>query len=702
MTILRAVFRVRLSILLVVLGGLSAFPAMASASECTLPAAVNDEPDGSEVEMRGNFGPELKGKFIQVPFEIPPGTTGLRIRYCYDEADGNPLGITNTTLDLGVYEPNAADPENWTMAQRRGWSGSAVKVVGIGVNGFTDAATYGTGDVRKAYVPGRTTRAYEPGPIPAGTWAVELGAGYIDPALGTGADWKIGVTTSTKTGWSDEPFQPEPYEPNVGSPAAGWYQGDLHVHGEQEPGNALTSDSLDLAFENPPTGVGLDFVTLVDHNNDVARSQLGQYQDEHPGQVVIPGTEMTTYDGHFNSQNSSEFVDFRLGEIKRFDDGDIIGVQQISELTDVRGPEDPSSRFAQIRAAGGWSQINHPTTFKDAPAQCRGCAWSYSDDRTDFSKVDAIEVVTGPPGIPANSPTGPSVMNPFAISAITYYEHALDSGAHIAAVASSDDHQARSIATGLTETVLGKGATVVYADQLSQSGITSAVKAGHTYVKAFGPDTPDVEMKAGEPGKADLIAISGDSVTAPSMNIQLDVKNGGPSASVPGPYTIEILKNGVSIDSATVVGDASVHNLNVTDSGRYSFKLTRKVGASTLVMAYSTPIWFTYRKPSNKFSFKGVKLNKKKGTARIKVRFPSLGRATLTGPGVKQFGVKVRKKGSILGLNVKPKAKLKKKLRKKGSAKVKVKVRFQPTGGKARTKSKTVKLIKKKSKKRKS
>jgi hypothetical protein len=709
MGILPASLRVRSSLFAAVLVGLFAVPAAASA-DCTLPTVSDDELSGGTTQtFEGNFGPELKGKFIQIPFDVGTGVKGMRISYCYDaSSDATAVGgIKNTTLDLGVYEPNGADPENFTINQLRGWSGSAIKTIGIGENGPTDTATYNTS--RKAYVPGNTTRAYRPGTMPEGKWAVELGAGYIDPALTAGTTWKVEVRTSTDPAWADENFTPDPYTPYVANASPGWYSGDLHVHGENEPGNAPMTDSFNLGFNQ----VGLDFMTLVDHNNDTARkTELGTYEPLYPGKLIIPGTEMTTYDGHFNSQNSDVFTDFRLSQIFLWDDDGNFTLDD-GELTSVRNAEDPASRFAQIDDAGGWVQINHPTTFKDAPAVCRGCAWTYSDDRTDFSKVDAIEIATGPTGIASGNP---SAMNPFVESAIQYYEHALATGAHVAAVTSSDDHQARAV-PGVTDSTLGQGTTMVQADQLSQSGITAGVKAGHTYAKPFGPATPDVAMKAGEPGKAGYNAIPGDSVTGPSMNIQLNVKNGGPLANPAGPYTLEVLQDGISIDSATVVGDDFNHNLNVDETGRYSFKLTRQVTvgneSNTLIMAYSTPVWFTQKsvptcatnpslcpKPSNRFTFKRVTLNKKKGTGRIKVKFPSLGKATLTGPGLTKVKATVKKKGQVIGLNLKPKASLKKRLKRKGSIKVKVKVYFRPTGGKALTKSKPVKLVlKKKAKK---
>ena len=385
MGILPASFRVRMSIFAAVLAGLLCVPAVASA--CDLPPGPDDELSVETLEtFSGSLDGSFRGKFIQIPFNVLEGIKGLRIRYCYDnDGPDNQTGtsggvnhnLDNTTLDLGVYQSNNEDPENWTMAQRRGWSGSAIKIVGIGENGHTDKDTY-LAD-RDAYVPGHTTRAYKPGPTPAGMWAVELGAGYIDDEPGYQTEYQVEVATMSDPGWTNEHFEPNPYEPYVANPAAGWYTGDLHAHGENEPGNAPMEDTFDLGFGAAGSGgIGLDFMTLVDHNNDTARqTELGKYAAEYPGKLIVPGTEMTTYDGHFNSQNSSEFTDFRLGEILRFDDSNADNYLQNGELTHVRDPEDPSSRFSQIQAAGGWTQINHPTTFKTDPAGCRGCAWTY-------------------------------------------------------------------------------------------------------------------------------------------------------------------------------------------------------------------------------------------------------------------------------------------------------------------------------------
>ena len=62
-------------------------------------------------------------------------------------------------------------------------------------------------------------------------------------------------------------------------------------------------------------------MTLVDHNNNVAHTgEIGRHQPDYPGKLIIPGTEVTTYKGHYNNQGSSYFADFRGGPVYLFDD----------------------------------------------------------------------------------------------------------------------------------------------------------------------------------------------------------------------------------------------------------------------------------------------------------------------------------------------------------------------------------------------
>ncbi len=101
---------------------------------------------------------------------------------------------------------------------------------------------------------------------------------------------------------------------------------------------------------------------------------------------------------------------------------------------------------------------------------------------------------------------------------------------------------------------------------------------------------------------------------------------------------------------------------------------------------------FARELPSNEFSFGKVKRNKRKGTAKLTVELPGRGELTLDGKRLKDAEKQPTAAGDVR-LLVKPKGKLARKLRKRGAAKAKAKVTYEPTGGVENTKSKKVKLI---------
>jgi hypothetical protein len=108
--------------------------------------------------------------------------------------------------------------------------------------------------------------------------------------------------------------------------------------------------------------------------------------------------------------------------------------------------------------------------------------------------------------------------------------------------------------------------------------------------------------------------------------------------------------------------------------------------------------------PSNDFTFGKVKLNKKKGTAKLPVTVPGPGTLDLAGGGLKPQRPTAARAGKAekpvaaagtVKLTIKPKGNKKKKLKKAGKAKVKAKVTFTPTGGSANTQTKKIKLKRK-------
>lgn len=105
--------------------------------------------------------------------------------------------------------------------------------------------------------------------------------------------------------------------------------------------------------------------------------------------------------------------------------------------------------------------------------------------------------------------------------------------------------------------------------------------------------------------------------------------------------------------------------------------------------------------PSNRFGFGWTKLNKKKGVASLQVNVPGAGKVLVVGSKtVAKFSKDAKKAGTVT-VTLKAKGKAAKQLKKKGSVKIKASVRFTPTGGSANTKPKSVKLVKKKPKKKK-
>ena len=654
---MRRVRRIGLGVSIAAVAACAA-PGLASAA-CTLdPTDPVDATMTPQSPISGTVTAAQQGSYLQIPFHVPAGTTAIRIRYCYDNT---PNG---TTLDMGVYEPLHPDDAISGPVERRGWSGSAVKDLAISENGFSPPATYETD--RKAYVHGYTTRAYQPGPLPEGDWTAELGiAAVAAPTAG----YTVEVSTSTSPQWANQPYARATDSGAVANPTAGWYAGDVHAHGEQEPGNALVSTSLDYAFKSlAQGGAGLDWIGLVDHNNDVSRGEIGKYEPSYPGKLVIPGTEVTTYHGHYNSIGSSAFPDFRGGPAI-----DQAGTQLAPTVL-------PASQLPALEAGGGWTQVNHPTIFPGAPTLCRGCPWDWTDAETDYSHVDAIELQTGPADIGTSQ-------NPFTKTAIAFYEARLAQGFHIAAVGSSDSHQADK--TDITTAPIGRATTVVHATELSQPAVVQGIRDDHTYVKFYGNDGPDIRVAAHSPGAPD--ATIGDTIAGPELGLEVEVLRAGAGATRAGSYDLELVRDGTVVDKVAIASDDFTHTFTAPDPARYSVQVVREAADVDRYEVYSSPVWFG---SAENLTLGKLKLNKRKGTATLTATVAHPGQLKLKGKSLKSSKKTAAAAGKVK-LSVKPKGKLARKLRDKGKAKVKAKVTFTPTGGEADHAAKKLKLKRK-------
>lgn len=549
---------------------------------CAAQAANEIAPDGTctgdpitpTQVISGTFPASLQGSYVMVPVTVPANTTALRVKYCYSEPDGPTTANAKNTLDLGLWSPRGF----------RGWGGSSHPDVTVSPRGFSSEAQYLAHPT--ADVPGMTTRGFLPGPVTAGTWKVELGVGgVLTPEQGNPSgtvDWRLEIATSSDPAYATPAYRPARYDTAPARRGRGWYVGDLHVHSEHSNlGAATMRQTFDYAFGRRPRGAGLDFITLTDYVTSSAWGEIGRYQRDYPGKLIIRSAEVITYRGHTNNQASHHYVDHRLGPVYDLGAG--------GALTLERAARPPSTLFDAVHKAGGWTQINHPRIFPPAENPvfallCRGCAWLYSDRETNFRKVDAIEVSTGP--ATQGPPDDPQTFS-FTAGGIAYYQHALATGAHIAAVSVSDSHYAGK-PQNPTQTPVGYGATAVFAKQLSEKGITAAVKAGHTYAKVLGAQGPDLRFTA---RRGRHRAIFGDHI-AGGRRVRLAAQVIGATATATpgkGAYVLVLQRNGRDVRRLRLRHARQSFALRPSGPGRWGLVLMH--GKATA--AVGTPIWVT-------------------------------------------------------------------------------------------------------------
>jgi len=526
--------------------------------------------------ISGEFSSERQESFVFLPFQVPSDVTAVRVKYCFDQPDLPVSQFDRNTLDLGLYEPRRDSSKPWGTREFRGWGGSSHPDVTVSPEGFSSEAAYEADPDNQ--VPGKTTRAFRPGPIPAGKWAVELGlAAITSPAQGNvdgKVAYRVEIELSDDPEYADKPYKPAEYDTTPPRSERGWYAGDFHVHGEHSAlGDAPMREVFDYAFGSlAEDRAGLDFITLSDYVSGASWNEIGRFQEDYPTKLIIRSTEVITYDGHYNSHANTRAVDYREGPLlQRRSDG---------SLEPLRSTRPPSKSFDRIHEAGGFTQINHPTIFPSPPfptGLCRGCAWEYSDADTQYSKVDGIEIATGPAGLEGPGNPGP---NPFTVTGIDFWERALDTGSKVAALGSSDSHNAGRTPNPVTQAPIGTATTMVRADELSEDGIQCGVEAGHTYVKVTGNDGPDIRFKGRRPGSDGRAAIMGDTISGDRAEFTATVRNGAGLQLI-------VLKDRAPMLTVPVTSDDFTLPFEASGPGRYRLQLQQASRIETV----SSPIY---------------------------------------------------------------------------------------------------------------
>ena len=357
-----------------------------------------------DLTLRGTIKGSQNNTYVEAPFDVPAGVDRLTVVFHYGGRE------ERTTLDIGIQDPQ----------RFRGWSG-----------GNKSKFTISKSDATPSYLPGE---------IVPGTWKLWIGVPNIRPQIESSYEAEVyferEATSTPVQEFADAPLRRE----------AGWYRGDLHLHTAHSDGHCNSQSGKPVPCPvfltlDSATRRGLDFVAITDHNTISQYDALRELQPYFDRLLLIPGREITTFEGHANVYGPTGFIDFRVGS---------------------KAVPTMNTLLERATAMHALLSINHP----GAPTgeACMGCGWRAN---VDMKEIAAVEAVNG------GSEEGP-------YSGIPFWEQALKSGYRPTAIGGSDNHDAQ-IPPDKAGSV-GSPTTVVYARELSASAILDGIRAGHVFI----------------------------------------------------------------------------------------------------------------------------------------------------------------------------------------------------------------------------
>lgn len=356
-------------------------------------------------------------KYVPVPVDVPAGTGRIDVAYTYGDAiSADPLLSGGNTIDIGIFDPRGV---RFMETGFRGWSGSARSSFFVA----HDDATPG----------------YMPGTIQAGKWNVILGAYKVADA---GCTVQVDVTL-TPVEESGFPVGFPPLLKLTDKPAAkphadGWYRGDIHCHTVNSDGDSTVEELVRHA-----ESLGLDFLAITDHNNQSQQIDMARVETD---LMLIPGVEVTTYYGHWNTWGDNGWIDFRLGSA-----------------------DDLRRAISEATQRGFLVACNHPRPF--------GPDWAFPE----VEGYACVEVWNGPW----------ELLN---TTCLAFWEERLKRGERLTAVGGSDHHflKREHIAK------LGHPTMAIHCpENPSPRALIDALRAGHAYVTAS-PTGAHLVLKSGD------------------------------------------------------------------------------------------------------------------------------------------------------------------------------------------------------------
>jgi len=379
-----------------------------------------------DLVLKGTITEANRETYVEVPFTVPAGVVRVSVDFSYTGHE------KKTTIDLGLL-----DNERF-----RGWSGGNKSSFSVSE---TDA-----------------TPSYLPGPVKAGVWKLLLGIPSI--ANGERSEYVAKVYFGRPGEMIGASTFGAAAVPGPVREAAAWYRGDLHMHDAHSDGSCTSEAGKKVPCPLYKTveaarARGLDFIAITDHNTMSHFSEMRELAPYFDKMLLIPGREVTTFQGHANVFGTTEFIDFRLTS------------KYVPTMNDL---------LNEVEKKHALISLNHPGL--PTGAECMGCGWSAKD--TDFKRVHVIEAIN------SGNVDGP-------LSGISFWQKRLNEGLRVTAVGGSDNHNA----TLEPEHGVGRPTTVVYAKELSESAILEAVRAGHVFVDTQGTRDRSIEFTALADGK---------------------------------------------------------------------------------------------------------------------------------------------------------------------------------------------------------
>jgi len=468
----------------------------------------------ADVTLEGTIDGSQNQSYVKVPFTVPAGTRRVTIEFDYTGRE------QHTALDLGLLD----------LTELRCWSGGNKSVLTVGLSDATPSCL--------------------PGAIPAGTWNVLIGVPNIRP--GVESHYTIHVWVSS-TGAVDA--EPEILrEPLRAGP--GWFRGDLHMHTAHSDGQCPSQSGKMVpcpVFVTVEAAArrGLDFIAVTDHNASSQYDAMRELQPYFDKLLLIPGREITTFQGHINFLGSTDFIDFRL---------------------DGKNVPDMNALLHSARDAGAITSINHP--MSPSGEICMGCGWKPTTP-VDMHLLTGVEAVNG-----GSEQRG--------ISDLPFWNRELNEGCRLTGIGGSNNHrpmqpldQAGSI---------GSPTTVVYAANLSTAAILDGIRAGHVSIDLTGTQDRILEASA---SAHDQTAHSGDSLDAPNGTaVRFEVHATGATGG-----SVLWIEDGQEIDShSSAIIDAagtSIPLVWTSDGHRHWFR-AEVAGADGKLWLIANPIYVNW------------------------------------------------------------------------------------------------------------